>query len=327
MRVALISSEPVFRLGFRALIESSGDLQVVADATDARSGIEEVERQQPDVLVIDVSLVGMNGLAATREVKRRAPRTPVLLVADWGRERDALEALTAGAGGLALKTDRADELLEAIRRVGHGQLYVAPAFRQFSTLEAVRLARAKRPALSSDVLRGLSPREREVFDLVVRGWRNAIISQELGISIKTVDTHRTRIHRKLGCRSGAELIRFAAENDLLRRRAGSPDDRPARTVLLLVDDDAQARAEILRNVLGEGWRQIRTCSASEALTELRSSQEPCLVILDGDGAQPDLGEIYRQILREDPLLAKNPVVAAIEGAVRQPAVRAAVSLP
>ena len=285
-----------------------------------------MERQQPDVLVIDVALLGMNGLAATREVKRRAPRTPVLLVADWGRERDALEALIAGAAGSRSRPTGPTSCWWPSGGRPRPALR-GPRLPPIQRLEAVRLARAKRPAFSSDVLRALSPREREVFDLVVRGWRNAIISQELGISIKTVDTHRTRIHRKLGCRSGAELIRFAAENDLLRRRAGSPDDRPARTVLLLVDDDAQVRAEILRNVLGEGWRQIRTCSASEALTELRSSQEPCLVILDGDGAQPDLGEIYRQILREDPLLAKNPVVAAIEGAGRQPAVRAAVSLP
>jgi two-component system, NarL family, response regulator NreC len=326
MRVALITSEPVFRLGFRALIEASGDLRVVAEAADARSGFEEVDRHQPDVLVIDVSLPGMNGIAAAREVKRRAPRTQVLMVADWGRERDALEALAAGATGFALKTDRAEELLGAIRRVANGQLYIAPAFRRFSALEAARLARTRSPALPADVLRALSPREREVFDLVVRGWRNAAISVELCISIKTVDTHRTRIHRKLGCRSASELIRFAAENDLLRR-AGGRDQRPGRTVLLMVDDDPQIRAEILRNIMGQGWRQIRASTASEALTELRSSQDPCLMVMDEGAAQPDLSEIYRQILREDPVLAKTPVMAAIESAERKPAVRAAASLP
>jgi DNA-binding NarL/FixJ family response regulator len=227
MRVALITREPVFRLGFRALIEASGDLQCVAEVPDALSGLQDLELHKPDVLVMDVSLHVLNAIAATREVKRVAPSIRVLLVADWARERDAIDALAAGAHGLGLKSDPTEELVGAIRRVGAGHLYVAPAFRRFSALEAARLARGRPTARGDDVLRALSPREREVFDLVVRGWRSSTISRELRLSMKTVDTHRTRIHRKLGCRSALDLIRFAADNDLLRR-----DPRPGRTVLL-----------------------------------------------------------------------------------------------
>jgi two-component system, NarL family, response regulator NreC len=264
MRVALMTSGPVFRLGFRALVETSGDVRVIADAEDAVTGLEQVEAHGPDVLVLDARLEGMNALAATREVRRRAPSTRVLLVADWARERDAIDALAAGASGLGLKSDSAEELLGAIRRVGSGNLYVAPAFRRFSALEAAKLARARLPTLTDDVLRALSPREREVFDLVVRGWRSATISRQLHLSMKTVDTHRTRIHKKLGCRSALDLIRFAADNDLLRRIP-----RSGRTVLLLVDGDAGVRAEVLRDIIGEGWQPIRTDVASDGLIELR----------------------------------------------------------
>jgi two-component system, NarL family, response regulator NreC len=263
MRVALITREPVFRLGFQALIEASGDLQSVTNAADALSGLQVVDLHRPDVLVMDVSLQGLNAMAATREVRRRAPATRVLLVADWARERDAIDALAAGANGLGLKSDPAEELVGAIRRVGAGHLYVAPAFRRFSALEAARLARSRPPTRGEDVLRALSPREREVFDMVVRGWRSATISRELHLSIKTVDTHRTRIHRKLGCRSALDLIRFAAENDLLHRNLPA-----GRTVVLLLDD-ATVRAEVLRDIMDEGWQPIQTSPADGALIELR----------------------------------------------------------
>jgi two-component system response regulator NreC len=328
MRIALITSEPVFRLGFQVLIESSGDLHLVADAGDARAGFHAIDVHKPDVLVMDVSLRGMNGINATREVKRRAPGTRVLLVADWGRERDAIEALAAGAHGMALKTDPNEELLGAVRRVGHGQLYVAPAFRRFGALETTKLARSKLPTVGADVLRGLSPREREVLDLIVRGWRNPAIARELCVSIKTVDTHRTRIHRKLGCTSASELIRFAAENDLLRRGPGSRDARPGRTIVLMVDDNPEVRADIMRELIGEGCRQVRATDATAALAELNANQIASLLVIDGtSGHQPMVAEIYRHLLGDDPALAKTPVMATLENGTRKPPVRAAASLP
>jgi DNA-binding NarL/FixJ family response regulator len=148
---------------------------------------------------------------------RRSPGTRVLLLADWRREQDAIEAIAAGARGLGLKGDGAEVLLDAVRRVGQGQIYLAPAVRRFSLEDQTRPLAGSATVTTANVLSTLSTREREVLDLIVRGWHNPAIARELCVSVKTVATHRTRIHRKLGCHSGADLIRFAARNDLLRR--------------------------------------------------------------------------------------------------------------
>jgi two-component system, NarL family, response regulator NreC len=220
MRVVLVAGEPVFRLGFRTLLSSSEDLQLVGDAPDARSGFQLIDAQKPDLVAIDVALQGMSGLTATREIKSRSPGARILLLAAWPRERDALEGFAAGAHGFALKTEPPETLLYALRTVAHGQTYITPDLRgSAAELPESRRARSRPAAL--DVLGVLSPREREVLDLIIKGWRNRNIASELCISIKTVDTHRTRINRKLHCTSAADLIRFAADNGLLRGAAWS----------------------------------------------------------------------------------------------------------
>ena len=215
MRVLLIASEPVFRLGFRGAVESSGDLKLVGEASDARTGFKVVDTEKPDVVVMDISLKGMNGITATREVKRRAPEVNVLLLAAWPRERDALDGFAAGARGFALKTEPLEALFYAVRSVAHGQSYVTPDLRGFS-VDSLEGRRGRTSTGEAGVLDALSPREREVLDLVIKGWRNRVIARELCVSVKTVDTHRTRINRKLRCGSASDLIRFAADNGLLR---------------------------------------------------------------------------------------------------------------
>jgi two-component system, NarL family, response regulator NreC len=214
MRIVLIAGEPVFRIGWRRMVEATGEIQLVGEAADARAGFGEIDRSTPDLVVVDIALAGMNGIAATREIRCRAPEARVLLLAAWPRERDALEGFAAGARGFALKTQPADALLYAVRSVGHGHVYLAPELRGLS-VESLGVHREMVAPVALDVLAPLSPREREVLDLVIKGWRNRQIAQELCVSIKTVDTHRTRINRKLRCASSADLIRFAADNDLL----------------------------------------------------------------------------------------------------------------
>ncbi len=215
MRVVLVAGEPVFRLGFRSLLSASEDMQLVADAPDARTGFALIDSEKPDLVVIDVALRGMSGLTAAREVKSRAPDARILLLAPWPRERDALDGFAAGAHGFALKTDPPDTLLFAMRTLARGHSYITPDLRGCAAdLSESPRSRAAQTAL--DVLGVLSPREREVLDLIIKGWRNRNIASELCISIKTVDTHRTRINRKLHCTSAADLIRFAADNGLLR---------------------------------------------------------------------------------------------------------------
>jgi two-component system, NarL family, response regulator NreC len=216
MRIVLVAGEPVFRMGFQAMVGATEDLQLVAQASDARSGFSEIDTHSPEVVVMDVALRGMSGVTATREIKCRAPETRVLLLATWPRERDALDGFAAGAHGFALKCDPAETLLYAIRSVARGQAYVTPELRGCGA--ELLDPRHPRPASTADdVLGVLSPREREVLELIIKGWRNRNIARELCISIKTVDTHRTRINRKLHCTNAADLVRFAADNGLLQK--------------------------------------------------------------------------------------------------------------
>ena len=226
MRVVLVAGEPVFRLGFRSMLSSNEDLELVGDAPDARSGFALIDAEKPDLVAIDVALRGMSGVTAAREIKSRAPAARILLLGAWPRERDALEGFAAGAHGFAVKTDAPETLLYALRTLARGETYITPDLRGCAPeLSDGRRARSRPAGL--DVLGVLSPREREVLDLIIKGWRNRNIAGELCISIKTVDTHRTRINRKLHCTSAADLIRFAADNGLLRGAPWSSTDLPA----------------------------------------------------------------------------------------------------
>ena len=203
------------RWGFRALLQSTSDLELVAQAEDLATALQAVAAHQAEVLVVEASVQTSGGAEIIAGLTREAGGTHVLLVSDWGRERDALDALAAGARGLALKTDSAEELLDAVRRVGRGQSYIAPAFRALVD-EPGKLIRGRGQAERRRRAQpAIAPRTLWCLDLTVRGWDNAAIAKELNISIKTVDTHRTRMHRKLGCTRTSELIGFLAENGLL----------------------------------------------------------------------------------------------------------------
>jgi DNA-binding NarL/FixJ family response regulator len=221
MKVLLIASEPLFRLGFKTALAATGDLQLVGDTADARAAFPLIDAHRPQVVLMDIPLPGMNGITATRELKRRAPEVQVLLMSAWAREQDALDGFAAGARGFVLKTEPLEALLYALRSVGHGQAYVTRDLRGVSAdgvqaLQGGSSRRARNGPGNVGVLDTLSPREREVLELVIKGWRNRVIASELSVSVKTVDTHRTRINRKLRCGSASDLIRFAADNGLLR---------------------------------------------------------------------------------------------------------------
>ncbi|HXU80144.1 MAG TPA: response regulator transcription factor [Polyangia bacterium] len=288
MRIVLIAGEPAFRLGVGVAVERAGDLQLVGDAADARAGFAAVDTANPEVVIIDIALRGMNGIEATREIRRRSPRTQVLLVAAWPRERDVLEGFAAGATGYALKTDPVEALRDAIRTVATGQRYLSPELRG-SSVEAA--SRAQASDGRRDVLHALSLREREVLGLVVKGCRSRDIARELCISIKTVETHRNHINRKLGCASAADLTRFAAENGLLRPSPGGADDR---LLVMLVGDQPELRADLLRAAEARGYQLGRAASPRQALSEAQSAAAPALMMVeDGVGRVRAVGNLTR----------------------------------
>jgi DNA-binding NarL/FixJ family response regulator len=327
LRVVLVAGEPLFRLGFRSMLDASGDLSLVADAADARSGFRCIDAEHPDVVIIDVALAGMNGIAATREVKRRMPTAKVVLLAGWPCERDALDGLTAGAGAFVLKTEPPEALLYAIRAVAHGHTYITPQLRG-QLFQVTEGARRGGSGDCTDVLRALSPREREVLDLVVKGLLNREIARELCVSIKTIDTHRTRINRKLGCTNAADVIRFAAENGLLRSSTASTASRspPERTIVLFVDDDPELRGQLLGDVVAHGYHQMHAAAVNTAMAEMGEQQRPSCYVIDG-GEPLATAELYHQLVGEATRGTAPVILAFAESAPGKPAVRLAASLP
>jgi DNA-binding NarL/FixJ family response regulator len=205
LRIAVIDDHVLFRQGLRALFATQPDLAIVVEGADARDVYPLIEAANPDVAVVDVTLRGSSGIAATQEIVRRCPSCKVLVLTMHANEDFAARAFSAGASGYALKDQDALAVLDAIRAVAAGQRYLAPSL-------PIRVLGGPRAA---GPLADLSPREREVFDLIVQSQSNRDIASYLCISIKTVETHRASINRKLGAHSTADLIRIAARHGLI----------------------------------------------------------------------------------------------------------------
>jgi DNA-binding NarL/FixJ family response regulator len=207
IRIILVDDHQLFRAGLRALLTVEPAFEVVAEAGDAREAVTCVETVPHDLVIVDVTLPGSNGIALIRELKRRQKRLPVLVLTMHQHADYVVDAFAAGANGYALKLQSEAEIFEAIRTVGSGGTYAAPAIAQ--------LVRGSATPAHGSVLASLSAREREIFDLLVRGYTNAEVAKQLFISVKTVETHRTRILRKLDVHNIGDLVRLAARHGLI----------------------------------------------------------------------------------------------------------------
>jgi two-component system, NarL family, response regulator NreC len=210
IRILLVDDHRLFRDGLRAILALHGDVSVVGEADDARSAAQLAAAVEHDLVIVDVTLPGSNGVALVRELKRQQRTTPVLVLTMHQHADIVADAFAAGATGYALKHQSEAELLEAVRACAARRRYVAPQIAP-AVAEPATGSRKR----GGGVLSQLSSREREIFDLIVRGSSNAAIAEQLFISIKTVETHRTRIMKKLGVHSVGELIRLAARHGLL----------------------------------------------------------------------------------------------------------------
>lgn len=212
-RIVLIDDHCLFRDGLRAILAAHG-LAVVGEASELREAVELVERVAFDLLIVDITLPGSNGLALVRELRRRGVRQPILVLTMHQHVDLIAEAFAAGATGYALKHQSEQEILDAVNKVAARAIYLAPQL-PHELLPDAGAPGAPPPRPFDSILSQLSAREREIFDLIVRGMTNAGIAKQLFISIKTVETHRTRIMRKLAVHNVGELIRLAARHGLL----------------------------------------------------------------------------------------------------------------
>jgi two-component system, NarL family, response regulator NreC len=212
MRVYILDDEPVIRAGLRQTLSADADVLIVGEAGSAREAFRDIETLHLDVVIMDLVLPGMDGVAATREVKRRVPKAGVVVFSVHDRLRDLYDVLEAGASAYVMKTDPIDVLRAAIRAAASGSQYISPVL-----ASSVALSKDGRGAEGErDPLDGLSVREREIFQLIAAGRSIGETAREYCISRKTVETHVYRVYRKLGCHNVGDLVRFAAEHGLLR---------------------------------------------------------------------------------------------------------------
>lgn len=211
MKLALVDDHALFREALRATLGiRAPDIEVLGEFSTAREVIHAGPKLAPDVILMDVLLTGTSGIAATRELRRLGFTGHVMILTALTEPAFVIDAFAAGVQGYALKEQTIDDLLLAIRRVSGGQPYVAPR------LEAALAERQIRPVVKGPgLMETLSTREREVFSLIVAGHTNQRMAAELCISVKTIETHRSRINKKLCVHSTAELVRFAALHDLI----------------------------------------------------------------------------------------------------------------
>jgi len=214
IRVVVVESRQMWREALTALLGHEQDLLVVADASNARSCYETVERLDPDVVLMDAHLPEIDGISATRELVRRSDRRRVIIVSGAINEHIAAQAMAAGARGYLAQDDSAEELITSLRHVAQGERHLSSRLR----VEAVN---ALLDSGSAEPIDRLSRRERNVFDLLVRGQDNGAIATDLRISIRTVETHRAAIMRKLDLHSLADMVRFAALHGVSVGAAGA----------------------------------------------------------------------------------------------------------
>ncbi|HEY2749436.1 MAG TPA: response regulator transcription factor [Polyangia bacterium] len=200
----LVDDQALVREGLRALIERDPDLAVVATAEPGET-LRIVASEPSDLVIVDVSRSPSGGAVLVRELKRELPDRAVLMLSAHQHFDIVAEALDSGAAGYALKSQSPSELFAAIRRVVAGERYIAPGLRAPSS-------DGNGSGVPAGLMRALSRREREIFDLLVRGDSNSTIARALFISVKTVETHRTRVMKKLEVHSIGELIRLAARH-------------------------------------------------------------------------------------------------------------------
>ncbi|MEX0837332.1 MAG: response regulator transcription factor [Gemmatimonadota bacterium] len=214
LEILLVDDHQMFRAGIKALIEAEGRMRVVGEAGSGDEAVERVRALKPDVVVMDLSMPGSNGLEATRRIAALGLDTKVLVLTVHAEEEYLVPVVEAGASGYLTKTSADTDLLEALRVVARGQVFMPP---KATTLLLQRYKERDDRASDSGTLQALSAREREVLALTAEGFSSREIGEKLFISPKTVDTYRARIMEKLGLGHRSELVRFALEVGLLRR--------------------------------------------------------------------------------------------------------------
>lgn len=210
-KVLLADDHAILREGLRMVLDAQPQIKVVGEADDGRQAVEMAERLHPDVIVMDIAMPNLNGLEATRQIKRRWPEIRVVILTMHENHQYLMQIVKAGATGAVLKRSAGTELLTAIRAAAHGQSYFSPSIASMM-LEDYRVRLNDDRVDSPEIL---TEREREVLQLVAEGKTNQQIAKSLFLSIKTVQTHRAHIMAKLGAHDRTDLVKFAIRTGMV----------------------------------------------------------------------------------------------------------------
>ena len=217
-----VDDHAVMRQGLSVLLGHVDDIQVVGAASDGRQAVQLAQELRPDVLLMDAVMPGLNGLEATRQVKHTLPNAQVIMLSGYVDEDQLIDAISAGVDGYIEKSTGIDEVLRAVRTVVRGTKYFSRSLEEKFDLPAL-LLQAQEGARTTGI-EALSPREREVLQLIGEASSNQHVAETLSISIKTVEAHLTRIKEKLNARNRGDMIRMALRAGLVRDEKG-----PGRT--------------------------------------------------------------------------------------------------
>ncbi|MGH9686099.1 MAG: response regulator [Candidatus Acidiferrales bacterium] len=207
IRVGLAEDHALVRESLKSLLEREG-FQIVAEAAEGQEAVRQAELQHPDIMVMDIAMPALNGLEAARIISRTFPKVKTILLTQHDEEPYLSQALDAGVKGYVLKSQAARDLVDAMRRVSAGEVYLSPGISR-SLMEAYR-TKSKKPADS------LTPRERQVLQLVAEGKSTKDVGTILGISVKTAESHRTRLMQKLDIHETASLVRYAVRRGMVQ---------------------------------------------------------------------------------------------------------------
>jgi DNA-binding NarL/FixJ family response regulator len=216
IRVAIADDQELAREGFRLILDAQPDMHVVDTAADGSAAVHLVHRLRPDVVLMDVRMPSMDGIEATRQITALKPSTKVLILTTFDLDEYVHAALLAGASGFLLKDAPRSQLIEAVRTIHRGDVILAPSI----TLRLIETFLVGRPRQDRSMLKKLSPRETEVFTMVVNGQSNAEIAAHLFISEATVKTHVARLFAKLAVRDRVHAVVYAYEHGLIRPGEG-----------------------------------------------------------------------------------------------------------
>ena len=208
IKILIADDHGIIRKGIKQILSRTSDIEVTAEASTGQEALEKIWTSHFDLVILDISLPGRNGLEILKQIRSQKPKLPVLILSMYPEEQYAVRVLRAGASGYLTKESDKNELVEAIRRIAEGKKYITPSL-------AEKLASELEPSNDKALHERLSDREYHILCLIAKGKSSNEFAEELALSVKTVSTHRARVLEKMGMKSNAELTYNAVQSKLV----------------------------------------------------------------------------------------------------------------